>query len=97
MKSVWALDLGYSAVKAVKMVRSGAALVVQAFDIIPLSGGSVDLGRETLLAGAIGALASRQRLRADGIFIAIPGKGVLTKFISLPPVEKKRIPEIFQC
>ncbi|NOZ19520.1 MAG: type IV pilus assembly protein PilM [Planctomycetes bacterium] len=94
MKSVWAIDLGSSAVKAVKMVRSGSVLVVQGYDVIPLGGGSVEMPREELIRGAIGALASRQRLRADGIFLAIPGKGVLTKFISLPPVEESRIPEI---
>ncbi|MEW6356821.1 MAG: type IV pilus assembly protein PilM [Planctomycetota bacterium] len=94
MKSVWAIDLGSSAIKAVKMARSGSTLVVQGYDIIPLTGGSVDMPREELIRGALGALASRQRLRADGIFLAIPGKGVLTKFISLPPVEERRIPEI---
>lgn len=94
MKSVWGIDLGYSAVKAVKMVRSGSALVVQAYDIIPLTGGTGDMSREDILRGAMGALASRQRLRSDGVYVAIPGKGVLTKFISLPPVEEKRIPEI---
>lgn len=95
--AAWGIDLGHSAVKAVRMARRGNALVIQAFELVDLSKVSVEgkATREERLRAAINILIKKYGLRSEKIWLSIPAKsGVLSKFIQLPPVDRKKIPEM---
>ena len=97
--SVWGIDLGHSALKAVRMGRRGSSLLVQAYDVIDLAKvvGDAKATREDRLRAAVQLLNTRYGVRSDTILVSIPAKsGVLSKFIQLPPVDRKKIPEMIQ-
>ncbi len=95
--SVWGIDLGHSALKAVRVGRRGGTLTVQAYEVIDLSKATSEAkaSREDRLRAAVQVLFSRHSLRSDKLVLSIPAKtGVLSKFIALPPVDRKKIPEM---
>ena len=97
--SVWGIDLGHSALKAVRMSRRGGALLVQAYEVIDLAKvvGDAKAMREDRLRAAVQLLDGRHSLRSENILVSIPAKsGVLIKFIELPTVDRRKIPEMIQ-
>lgn len=99
-REVWGIVLGSQDLRAVKMTRSGDGATVVEAEVIPYrspdGGGEAGEGadRELLARETLQALASRHKIRWDAVAISIPGNVLFTKIITLPPVERKRIPEI---
>jgi|GEM_PF-3221818 len=95
-KVVWAIDIGQTAVRAVKAAAAGDRIEILAFDSIiykdMLSAPGVD--RDSAIQQALRSLVARNNLGSAAIAAAIPGQSALVRFIKLPPVEKKRIPDI---
>ena len=93
---VWAIDIGQTSVRAVKAAAAGERIEILAFDSVPykdiLSAPGVDRDNEIQLA--LRTLVSRNSFSSEAIAAAIPGQSALVRFIKLPPVEKKRIPDI---
>jgi type IV pilus assembly protein PilM len=93
---VWGIDIGDSAVKAVKLKKVGKnQIALLDFHIVRYSdvGGELGARREGLLPQALAALQAAGVSR-DRCFVSIAPQTVFSRFISLPPVDKRRIPEI---
>src|SRR5689334_9675810 len=94
---VWSLDVGQAALKALKLVPGeGDQVVAEAFDYIeyPKILSQPDADPEELVRAALETFLERNELKGCKVAIAVPGQAGLVKFIKLPPVEKKRIPDI---
>jgi len=97
--SVWAIDLGSSNLKALRLREVNSAIEVTGFDAIShgkiLSGSGVSRAEANeLIALSLRQFASRNDLGADEVIISVPSQNSFARFVNLPPVEKKRIPEI---
>ena len=97
-QAVWALDVGQAALKALKLVPSDSSdqVTAEAFDFVeyPKILSQPDADPEALVAEALGTFLDRNDLKGCRVAISVPGQAGLVKFIKLPPVEKKRIPDI---
>src|SRR3954447_5766216 len=95
---VWALDIGQSALKALKLVpgETPDQVVAEAFDFIeyPKILSQPDADPDELVREALQTFLERNDLKGCKVAIGVPGQSGLVKFIKLPPVEKKRIPDI---
>jgi type IV pilus assembly protein PilM len=100
IQAVWAIDIGQAALKALKLVpgegETADLVVAEAFDYIeyPKILSQPDADPEELVREALTMFLGRNELKGSKVAIAVPGQSGLVKFIKLPPVEKKRIPDI---
>jgi type IV pilus assembly protein PilM len=98
IQAVWALDVGQAALKALKLVPGENAwqVVAEAFDYVeyPKILSQPDADAEQLVREALETFLERNELKGCKVAIGVPGQAGLVKFIKLPPVEKKRIPDI---
>jgi len=98
IQAVWALDIGQAALKALKLVpgETPDQVVAEAFDFVeyPKILSQPDADPEQLVREALETFLDRNDLKGCKVSIAVPGQAGLVKFIKLPPVEKKRIPDI---
>jgi len=96
--AVWGIDLGQCALKALRC-RAHAdkdKLTADAFDYIEYPKILSQPGAEPaeLIADALKQFLSRNDLRGDRVAISVSGQSGLARFIKLPPVEAKKIPDI---
>src|SRR5580704_13577133 len=98
IQAVWAIDIGQAALKAIKLVpgETPEQVVAEAFDFIeyPKILSQPDADPDELVREALATFTDRNDLKGCKVAIAVPGQSGLVKFIKLPPVEKKRIPDI---
>ncbi len=95
-KQAWGIEIGTASLKAVKLSLEGDAPVLVDWALIDYPGvEDSDEGRLAAAQAALQEFVRSRKVRAgDVVAVAVPGRGVFSKFIKLPPVEKKRIPEI---
>jgi type IV pilus assembly protein PilM len=96
---VWGIDIGKSALKALRCRRPDSdsrELVAEAFDYIeyPTVLTQSDADPVELVRNALQEFLARNTVVGDQIAVAVPGQSGLTKFIKLPPIEAKKIPDI---
>jgi len=98
IQAVWAIDIGQAALKALKLVPgpNPDEVVAEAFDFIeyPKILSQPDADPEEPVREALATFTDRNDVKGCKVAIAVPGQAGLVKFIKLPPVEKKRIPDI---
>ncbi|MCH8193028.1 MAG: type IV pilus assembly protein PilM [Planctomycetes bacterium] len=97
--AVWAVDIGNSSLKALYLTLVGDSVEVGAFDTIQhskvLSGKGVSPSeREELIALSLRKLVERHDIAVDDVIISVPSQNSFARFVTLPPVEVKKIPEI---
>ena len=96
--AVWGIDVGQSALKALKcrLHHDGKRLIAEAFDFIeyPKMLSQPDADPVELVGDAVEQLLSRNDLKNDRVAISVSGQSGLARFIKLPPVESKKIPDI---
>ncbi|MBM4046803.1 MAG: type IV pilus assembly protein PilM [Planctomycetes bacterium] len=95
--AVWGLDVGRFGLKAVKVKKAGAGIQILAFDHIEyeMAGSVEEIGTSDQVMGALQTFIQRNKItKADRIIAGMPSRQVFSRFINLPPVERKRIPEI---
>ncbi len=95
-KTVWGIDIGQCALKALKLRIVEGQLQVEAFDVIEhakiLSQPEVD--RAGMIRTALEQFQSRNNLEGSMVCVSVPGQSSFTRFVKLPPVEPKKIPDI---
>ena len=95
-KTVWGIDVGQCALKALKLQWRDDRLRALAFDVI--EHGKVlsqpDADEQALIRGALSKFLNRNTIKGSTIVISVPGQASFTRFIKLPPVEQRKIPEI---
>lgn len=96
--AVWGIDIGQSALKALRCSRSDndKQIVAEAFDYIeyPKLLSQPDANAAELVVDALKQFLSRNSVRGDKVVISVPGQSGLARFIKLPPVETSKIPDI---
>ena len=93
----WGIDIGNRALKAVKLAPSAEGLRVDDFEVIEhetvLSAAGDN--RESLIQSALANFVQRHPGVEKGqVGIGVSGQQSFARFIKLPPVEPKKIPEI---
>lgn len=96
-QTVWGIDMGRCALKAVKLRAAGdgkVELIGHDFIEHPKILSQPDANREELISNALEKFLSRNDLSKDRVVAAVPGQQTLARFTKLPPVQPKRIPDI---
>ncbi|WP_437204272.1 type IV pilus assembly protein PilM [Planctomicrobium sp. SH664] len=97
-RSAWGIDLGQSALKAVKVryLPETDQIVAEAFDYIqyPKILSQPDAIPEEIVPEAMKTFLSRNDLKGSQIAISVPGPSALARFIQLPPVQANKLHEI---
>lgn len=93
---VWGIDLGQCALKALRVELIDDQVTATAFDYVehPKILSQPDADPDQLTREALDKFLSRNELRGDIVAISIPGQSGLARFVKLPPVEEKKIPDI---
>ena len=96
--AVWGIDVGNSSLKALRCRPGSQSDQVEAvaFDFIEYPKILTQPGADAaeLVSEALAQFQSRNNVRGDRVAISVSGQSGLARFIKLPPVESKRIPEI---
>ncbi len=95
---VWGIDIGNCALKALRchLNREDGTIVADAFDYIeyPNILTEPDIVPGDMVHDALIQFLSRNNIKGDKVAISVAGKNGITRFIKLPPVEAKRIPDL---
>lgn len=97
--AIWAVDLGNNFLKALHLVAVGDVVQVIGFDHIPhgklLSGSGISAAeRDELIAITLRQFVQRNDVSYDPLIVSVPSQNSFARFVTLPPVEQKRLPEI---
>lgn len=96
--AVWGIDIGQCALKALRCRahEDGTKIVAEAFDYIEYPKVLSQPGSDPaeLIGEALKQFLSRNTVRGDRVAISASGQAGLARFIKLPPVEAKKIPDI---
>ncbi len=94
--SVWGIEIGQSALKALRCRLDGDQVVAEAFDYIeyPKILSQPESDPETMVREALNTFVKRNDLKKTTVALSVPGQSGLAKFFKPPPVELKKIPDI---
>jgi type IV pilus assembly protein PilM len=97
--SVWAIDIGNNSLKALRLRSAEGVVEVIGFDNIQhgkvLTGSGIKPEeRDELIALSLRQFVKQNDLGKDDIVVSVPSQNSFARFVKLPPVEPKRIPEI---
>lgn len=95
----WGIDIGKCGLKALRCRVSPTdptKLVAEAFDYVeyPMMLSQPEADAAELVRAALEEFLGRNPLGGDRVALAVPGQMGLTKFIKLPPIELKKVPDI---
>ena len=95
-KSVWGIDIGQCALKALKLSDADGKFQVDAFEVIehPENLRGPDVDRSEVFVHALNQFLARNDVSNSNVAVAVPGQSSFMRFVKLPPVEPKRIPSI---
>ncbi len=96
--SVWGIDIGQCALKALRCRphEDSKKLIADAFDYIEYPKILSQPGSDPaeLVRDALKQFLSRNSVVGDSVAVSVSGQAGLARFIKLPPVEAKKIPDI---
>lgn len=96
--AVWGIDIGQCALKALRCRphEDARQITADAFDYIeyPKILSQPDVDPAELVRDALKQFLSRNSVRGDRVVVSVSGQSGLARFIKLPPVESKKIPDI---
>jgi len=97
-RTVWGIDIGQMALKALKLRSVEGQFFVDAFDLIehPKMLCQDDVDADQLVQNALAQFLARNNVSGSTVCVAMPGRSSFTRFVKLPPVEKSKIPDIVQ-
>ena len=94
--TIWGIDLGRCALKAIKLRTADDKVEILAYDHIEHAKilSQPDADRNELIRSALEKFLSRNDISKDDVVVSVPGQHTLARFTKLPPVAPKRIPDI---
>ncbi|MDR1270304.1 MAG: pilus assembly protein PilM [Planctomycetaceae bacterium] len=99
-KAVWGIDIGNSSLKALRcqIADEPGKIEAVAFDFIEHSKILSQPGSEPaeILAETIKTFLSRNQTKGDRVAISVSGQNTISRFLKLPPVDPKKIPDIIK-
>ncbi|HHT9144838.1 MAG: pilus assembly protein PilM [Candidatus Brocadiaceae bacterium] len=96
-KTAWGLDIGSHALKAVKITQTSGALLIEDADIIeyPVFKPDVNFLQSQHIKEAIQIFLAKHHIaKTDNVLVSIPGQFVLSRFTTVPPVDKKQLKDV---
>lgn len=96
-KTAWGLDIGGHALKAVKIIQTSDGLLIEDFDIIeyPALKPDINFFQSQHIKEAIQIFLAKHHItKTDNVLVSIPGQFVLSRFTTVPPVDKKQLKDI---
>ena len=92
----WGLDIGTTSLKAIKLARQGDKVTIEAFDVIEHARflSEPDVDEAAVIAASLARFVEHNAPRREPTFVGVPGSQTFARFVKLPPVEPKKIPEI---
>jgi type IV pilus assembly protein PilM len=96
-RSAWGIDIGNRALKAIKLTReSSGQLRLSDFEVIEHETLLSNAGdnRDSLIQSALAHFVQKHPEKKAAVAVSVSGSNSLARFIKLPPVEPKKIPEI---
>ncbi len=95
-RTAWGIDIGNRALKAIKLVRDGDTIRVDDFDFVEHETVLSQAGdnRDDLIKHAIATFVGRKNTKGAAVAVGVSGQTSFARFIKLPPVEAKQIPQI---
>jgi type IV pilus assembly protein PilM len=92
----WGIDIGNRALKAIKLVRADGGLKIDDFEVIEHENVLSNAGdnKEALIQSAMANFVQRHTVKGGVAAVSVSGVSSFARFIKLPPVEPKKIPEI---
>ncbi len=94
--AAWGIDIGNRALKAVKLQRTAEGVKMTDFAAIEHDTILSEAGdnREELVQTALAKFVSRHDTRKTAVAVSVTGQQSFARFVKLPPVEPRKIPEI---
>jgi type IV pilus assembly protein PilM len=99
--AVWGIDIGQTALKALKLRAAGDGKVeAVAFDVIEHAKilSQPDADRDELIVSALEKFASRNEWQGDQFVVGVPGQQTFARFCKMPPIDikkdAKKIPDL---
>jgi len=87
-KSAWGIEIGASALKAIRLVREGGSVVVTDFTVIPhqqvLSAPDVDPAAMVRFTLGQFLAANGEKLKSDRVVVSVAGRDAFARFAKLP-------------
>jgi type IV pilus assembly protein PilM len=95
-QGVWGIDIGQCALKALRLELVDDQVTASAFDYVehPKILSQPDADPDQLTREALEKFLERNSIKGDVVVISVPGQSGLARFVKLPPVEEKKIPDI---
>jgi type IV pilus assembly protein PilM len=94
--SVWGIEIGQTALKALRCTLEDGEVVADAFDYIeyPKILSQPEAVADELISEAVELLLERNEAINEKVCISVPGQSGLAKFFKPPPVEVKKVGDI---
>lgn len=96
--AVWGIDIGQCGIKALRCRahEQPDRLIAEGFDFIeyPKILSQPEADPPELIREALEQFLSRNTVKGDRVAISVPGQNGLARFIKLPPVESRKVPDI---
>jgi len=98
---VWAIDIGSNSLKALRLQQAGDRVEAIGLDYVEHSKvlsaeGLSEEERNQIIRASLATFAGRNELGKDEVAISVAGQTSFARFIKLPPVEPKKVPEIIK-
>jgi type IV pilus assembly protein PilM len=100
-RSVWAIDIGNNSLKALRLQQAGDRIEAIGLDYVEHSKvlsaeGLSEEEKNQIIRATLATFAGRNELGKDEVAISVAGQTSFARFIKLPPVEPKKVPEIIK-
>ncbi|MCK4851009.1 MAG: type IV pilus assembly protein PilM, partial [Phycisphaerae bacterium] len=98
-KLAWGIDVGQYGLRAIRLEAVGSDLLVSDFEIINYPHSLADLpaaSHDQTIREALSKFTSRHNLKGAAVVVGVPGRNSQARFVALPPVEAKKIPQIVE-
>ncbi|MCC5830568.1 MAG: type IV pilus assembly protein PilM [Phycisphaeraceae bacterium] len=97
-KECWGVEVGASAIKAVRLVRSGDQITLAEYEILPFKSvlTAPDNEADSEIQVNLDRFVHRHDLSRTPVVVSVPGNAAFARFAKLPPVEPKQVPAIVE-
>ncbi len=95
-KAAWGIEVGASAIKAIRLERDGDRVTVADFAVVPHKKvlATPDIDQDETVRLSLGQFISQKALEGETLIMSVPGHAAFARFAKLPPVDPKKVPDI---
>ncbi len=92
----WGIDIGNRALKAIRLTHAGAGVKIDEYDVIEHEQILSNAGdnRDNLIQASLSTFVQKHNMKGSVVSVGVSGQSSFARFIKLPPVERKQIPNI---